>query len=155
MIQNLAAASGELWLRWFEGPNDSRLYCRGDSQSVAVWVAPDGCGFDLGEGKDPCATAWCCPGTADPAQTRPEGGQVGRLPVTEGPNRRNLRGIAPKHLPGSHNRRSPSVLDVAEGHTHDNSAQSEMLSAITAKRRGTTVQNVSQGGCRCHHTPRV
>ena len=42
----------------------------------------------------------------------------------------------------SHNRRSRSVLDVAEGHTHDNSAQPEMLSATTAKRRGTTVHNV-------------
>ena len=49
------------------------------------------------------------------------------------PKVKYLRGIAPKHLPGSHDRRSPSVLDVAKGHTHDNSAQPEMLSVTTAK----------------------
>ena len=46
---------------------------------------------------------------------------------------------------------------VAEGHTHDNSAQPEILSTTTAKRKKHYIQCTmfSQGGCRGHHTSRV
>ena len=50
-------------------------------QAQSERIQTDSYGFDLGEGKDPCTTTRGCPRTADPAQIRPEGRQVDRLPA--------------------------------------------------------------------------
>ena len=137
--------SGELWLQWLEGPNDSQSYCRGDAWSCCksrndprwMWVWPWRKQRPLCDNVRLFRNSRSCSNTARRRTSRLASCDRGFHPKVT-----YLRGIASKQLPGNHDRRSPSVLNVAEEHTHDSSAQPEMLNATTAKRTGTTVHNV-------------